>query len=57
MKTWNGVRIEDIRPTGPLPHASSVNGRVAGATLGAVDEETMQLVVLGVKRSRSPVPA
>jgi hypothetical protein len=43
----NGMaRIEDIRP---LPHSSSVGGRVAGPTLRAVDEETVHLVILGVQ--------
>jgi hypothetical protein len=42
---------------GPLPHSSSVGGRVAGPTLRAVDEETMHLVILGVQQDRPTVSA
>jgi hypothetical protein len=41
----------------PLPHSSSVGGRVAGPTLRAVDEETVHLVILGVQQDRSTVSA
>ena len=36
---------------------ASVNGRVVRATLRAVDEETVHLVVLGVQQDRPAVPA
>jgi hypothetical protein len=36
---------------------SSVDGRVAGTTLRAVDEKTVHLVVLGVQQDRSTVSA
>jgi hypothetical protein len=41
----------------PLPHSSSVDGRVAGTTLRAMDEETVHLVVLGVQQDGSTVSA
>jgi hypothetical protein len=49
------VRIEDVRSGRPLPHSSSVVGRVAGSTVHAVDEETVNLVVLGMQQDRSAV--
>jgi hypothetical protein len=36
---------------------SSVNGRVAGPALRAVDEEAMHLIVLGVQQDRLAVTA
>jgi hypothetical protein len=43
---------------GPLPHfLVSLGGRAAGPTLRAVDEETVHLVILGVKQDRSTVSA
>jgi hypothetical protein len=41
----------------PLPHPSSVDGRVAGPTLRAVDEEAVDLIVLGVHQDRPAVAA
>jgi hypothetical protein len=38
-------------------HHSSVDGRVAGTTLRAVDKEAMHLIVLGVQQDRPAVAA
>jgi hypothetical protein len=38
-------------------HRSSVNGRVAGPALRAVDEEAVRLIVLGVQQDRPAVAA
>jgi hypothetical protein len=40
-----------------LGHHSSVNGRVAGPALRAVDKEAMHLIVLGVQQDRPAVAA
>ena len=40
-----------------LGHHSSVNSRVAGPALRAVDEEAMHLIVLGVQQDRPAVAA
>ena len=43
-------------PSG-LGHHSSVDGRVAGPALRAVDKEAMHLIVLGVHQDRPAVAA
>jgi hypothetical protein len=52
---WGRSPIGDV-PFG-LGHHSSVNGRVAGPALRAVDEEAMHLIVLGVQQDRPAVAA
>jgi hypothetical protein len=54
---WHGAGIGDVPRVCAAPHSSSVDGRVAGPTLRAVDEETVHLVVLGVQQDRSTVSA
>jgi hypothetical protein len=44
-------------PTFGLGHHSSVDGRVAGAALHTMDEETVHLIVLGVHQHRRAVAA
>jgi hypothetical protein len=50
-------RSEMSLQSAPLPHSSSVDGRVAGPTLRAVDEEAVDLIVLGVHQDRPAVAA
>ena len=45
------------RPIEPVPHCSSVDGRIAGAALHTMDEETVHLIVLGVHQQRRAVAA
>jgi hypothetical protein len=40
-----------------VPHSSSVDGRVAGPALNAVDEKPVHLIVLGVHQNRPAVAA
>jgi hypothetical protein len=51
---WSPVRKCPPR-SDPLPHSSSVVGRVAGPTFCAVDKKPVHLVVLGMQQDRSAV--
>jgi hypothetical protein len=55
MAWWPGLEMP-IR-SGSLLHSSSVDGRVAGPALNAVDEKPVHLIVLGVHQNRPAVAA
>jgi hypothetical protein len=55
------IAVRGDRPCGDVPsslgHHTSVDGRVAGPALRAVDKEAMHLIVLGVHQDRRAVAA